>query len=158
MLPTCRFQCLAALLPQLQLHLARADALQAHHSSPQRIWPPSRRLLPSPPRICSELMVHATVNEPERGCADRGVVDSGMGGGEGSRKWSGKRKGERSADGADFFRSPPIMQIDWSTGGALPRWSSGVWQRSAQLSWSRVLLNWPLLQLRALVTVGSICY
>ena len=43
-------------------------------------------------------------------------------------------------------------------GGALPRWSSGIWQCSTQLSWSRVLLNWPLLQLRALVTVGSICY
>lgn len=25
---------------------------------------------------------------------------------------------ERSAEGADFFRSPPIMQIDWSTGGS----------------------------------------
>jgi hypothetical protein len=83
-LGSCRFQCLAALLPQLRLQLARADILQAHHSSPQRIWPPSRRLLPSPPWICSELMVHATVDKPERGCAGRGAVDSGVGGGEGA--------------------------------------------------------------------------
>jgi len=33
-------------------------------------------------------MVHATVDKPERGCAGRGAVDSGVGGGEGSRKWS----------------------------------------------------------------------
>jgi len=66
-------------------------------------------------------MVHATVDEPERDYAGRGAVDSGVGGGEGSRKWSGKRKGERSAEGADFFCSPPMMQIDWSTGGAFLR-------------------------------------
>lgn len=107
-------------------------------------------------------MAHATVDEPERGRAGRGAVDSGAGGGEGSRQQSGKRREKRAADVAEFFCSSPIMQIDWRTGGPLARWSRLEQQRLAALhskiSWNRVLLNWTLLQLLALVTVGSIRY